>query len=111
MIVIPFIIRMDDNSRSEIIAKFASVTGVDEERAKFYLESSNWNLDVSISPISMSINFCKRHFSYRFFARRLVLPVTTMIMKEMLIKMYRVVTLMRRHPDIKYLPKNQKRNL
>lgn len=38
---------MDDNAKSEVLANFASLTGVDEDRARFYLESSNWNLEVS----------------------------------------------------------------
>lgn len=40
---------MDDNTKSEVLAKFASLTGVDEERAKFYLDSSDWNLELSLT--------------------------------------------------------------
>ena len=38
----------DAASHSELIAQFTSVTGVDAERAKFFLESAAWKLDVSI---------------------------------------------------------------
>ena len=38
----------DATSHSELIAQFTSVTGVDAERAKFFLESAAWKLDVSI---------------------------------------------------------------
>lgn len=30
----------------ELISQFTAITGVDEDRAKFYLESSAWKLDV-----------------------------------------------------------------
>lgn len=40
---------MDDNAKSEVLANFASLTGVDEDRAKFYLESANWNLELSLA--------------------------------------------------------------
>ena len=33
---------------ADLIAKFAGVTGVDAERAEFYLQSSGWMLDVSL---------------------------------------------------------------
>ncbi|EFA05869.1 NSFL1 cofactor p47 [Tribolium castaneum] len=38
---------MSDNP--ELISQFTAITGVDEDRAKFYLESSAWKLDVAIS--------------------------------------------------------------
>ena len=41
---------MADASHSELIARFTSVTGVDTDRAKFYLESSAWQLDVCWFP-------------------------------------------------------------
>lgn len=31
---------------SSLLADFVNITAVDEERAKFYLESSNWQLEV-----------------------------------------------------------------
>ena len=37
----------DAASHSELIAQFTGVTGVDTDRAKFYLEAAGWNLDVS----------------------------------------------------------------
>ncbi|RWS29376.1 NSFL1 cofactor p47-like isoform X2 [Leptotrombidium deliense] len=33
--------------RDAIVAQFCGVTGVDEERATFYLESANWSLDLA----------------------------------------------------------------
>ena len=39
---------MADASHSDLIAQFTGVTGVDAERAKFYLESAAWKLDVSL---------------------------------------------------------------
>lgn len=33
-------------SRDELVSQFADVTGVDAERALFYLESSAWQLEV-----------------------------------------------------------------
>jgi hypothetical protein len=33
--------------RDELLSQFRDVTGIDEERAKFYLESSAWRLEVS----------------------------------------------------------------
>ena len=37
----------DDGAKESQIAEFAGVTGVDTDRAKFFLESSNWQLQVS----------------------------------------------------------------
>lgn len=34
--------------RDEIISQFAGVTGVDDARARFHLESAAWNLEVII---------------------------------------------------------------
>ena len=40
---------MDDAAnQSELIASFTNITGVDADRARFYLESSGWNLDVRL---------------------------------------------------------------
>jgi UBX domain-containing protein 1 len=33
--------------RDELLSQFTDVTGIDAERAKFYLESSAWQLEVS----------------------------------------------------------------
>ena len=38
----------DSASQNELIAQFTGVTGVDTDRAKFFLESEGWNLDVSL---------------------------------------------------------------
>lgn len=37
------------SDHSELIQQFCDVTGVDEERSRFFLESSNWQLDIAIS--------------------------------------------------------------
>lgn len=38
-----------DTSKENILRQFCDVTGADENRSKFFLESSNWQLDVSIT--------------------------------------------------------------
>lgn len=46
---------MSDSEQNNKINDFAGITNVDQERAKFYLESAAWNLDVMIEkkkPIS-----------------------------------------------------------
>lgn len=35
-------------SNDNLLSEFVSITNVDEERAKFYLESSAWQLEVNI---------------------------------------------------------------
>ncbi|KAI0226633.1 NSFL1 cofactor p47 [Lamellibrachia satsuma] len=40
---------MADASHDELIVQFTSVTGADAERAKFYLESAAWSLDVAMA--------------------------------------------------------------
>lgn len=37
---------MSDSDRKELIAQFKDVTGVSDDRAQFYLESTNWTLQV-----------------------------------------------------------------
>lgn len=37
---------MSDSNHNEILSEFRAVTNVAEDRAKFYLESANWNLQV-----------------------------------------------------------------
>lgn len=37
---------MSDSNHDEILSEFTAVTGSNEDRAKFYLESANWNLQV-----------------------------------------------------------------
>ena len=36
----------DSEEKSGLISQFINVSGVSEERAKFYLESASWNLEV-----------------------------------------------------------------
>lgn len=40
---------MSDNTQDqeEMVSQFSDVTGVPADRAKFYLESANWTLQVS----------------------------------------------------------------
>ncbi|XP_069131958.1 NSFL1 cofactor p47-like [Argopecten irradians] len=40
---------MADNVQKEQISKFIQLTGSDSGRAKFYLESSNWNYEVAVA--------------------------------------------------------------
>ncbi|XP_033753346.1 NSFL1 cofactor p47-like [Pecten maximus] len=40
---------MADNVQKEQISKFIQLTGTDSGRAKFYLESSNWNYEVAVA--------------------------------------------------------------
>lgn len=37
---------MSDSEQSNKVNEFAGITNVDAERAKFYLESAAWDLDV-----------------------------------------------------------------
>ena len=37
----------DSEEEKSLISQFVSVSGVTEERARFYLESASWNLEVS----------------------------------------------------------------
>lgn len=39
---------MADNSQREKIEQFTNLTGVEADRAKFYLESSGWNIEVCL---------------------------------------------------------------
>lgn len=38
----------DQNAKTEMINQFKDLTGVPEDRAKFYLESAAWNVEVNI---------------------------------------------------------------
>ena len=41
---------MSDHDKDGLIAQFQSITGIeDAERATFFLEASNWNVDLAIS--------------------------------------------------------------
>jgi len=37
---------MSESEQSNKVNEFASITDIDAERAKFYLESAAWNMDV-----------------------------------------------------------------
>lgn len=37
---------MSDSNQDTILSEFTTVTGVTTDRAKFFLESANWNLQV-----------------------------------------------------------------
>ena len=38
-----------------LVAQFMAITGVDTERATFYLESAEWNLDVRWVSVAIAI--------------------------------------------------------
>jgi len=38
----------DSEEQSGLISRFVNVSGVSEERARFYLESASWNLEVCL---------------------------------------------------------------
>ncbi|KAK3591874.1 hypothetical protein CHS0354_005078 [Potamilus streckersoni] len=40
---------MADRSKEQLIENFMGITGVDEDRAKFYLESAGWKLDLAMA--------------------------------------------------------------
>ena len=40
--------KMADQETNQMISDFSGITGVDEDRAKFYLQSSNWELNVAL---------------------------------------------------------------
>jgi hypothetical protein len=49
--------------KDELLSQFRDVTGIDAERAKFYLESSAWRLEVSTREILIVRNeSCKIDF-------------------------------------------------
>ena len=37
---------MDENQQESLIAEFCGIADVPEQRARFYLESANWELQV-----------------------------------------------------------------
>lgn len=39
---------MADDSHAEVLEEFRAVTGANADRAKFYLESANWNIQVRL---------------------------------------------------------------
>lgn len=39
------------SNQDSLLSEFVTITNVEEERAKFYLESSNWQLEVRRSVI------------------------------------------------------------
>lgn len=52
----------DSDNQDEMLSEFTSVTGIAADRAKFYLESTNWNLQViKINRIVLfyMTDFCK----------------------------------------------------
>lgn len=66
---------MSDSNHNEILSEFRAVTNVAEDRAKFYLESANWNLQVRtiystyIHELSENASQCTKHYSiavYRY---------------------------------------------
>ena len=37
------------DQKESIIQQFVGVTGIDHDRARFYLESASWNLEVTLT--------------------------------------------------------------
>ena len=37
---------MSEINKSDLVYKFTSITGADEDRAQFFLEAAGWNIDV-----------------------------------------------------------------
>lgn len=44
-------------NKEETLRQFCDVTGADENRSRFFLESSNWQLEVSIFFIKFTKQF------------------------------------------------------
>lgn len=61
---------MSEN-REETVRQFCDVTGADETRSKFFLESSNWRLEVSDCYSSVFARFLSRNYSIVLFTRAL----------------------------------------
>jgi len=40
---------MADTNKDEVLAQFQAITGSDSERAQFYLESANWQIDLAMA--------------------------------------------------------------
>lgn len=53
---------MSEN-RDETVQHFCDVTGADEARSKFFLESSNWRLEVRDCFSSVFAQFLSRNYS------------------------------------------------
>lgn len=52
---------MSDTNHDEMLSEFTVVTGVTEERAKFYLESANWNLQVKSKCVMKCASHTQKH--------------------------------------------------
>ena len=46
------------SDKDQQISQFKGITGVDDARARFYLESAAWNLDVMYFFIHFVASFC-----------------------------------------------------
>jgi len=44
--------------REEAVRGFIAVTDVDEERARFFLESAGWDLQVRVTFITFLLKYC-----------------------------------------------------
>lgn len=47
------------SNQQNLLSQFIEITGVDESRAKFYLESSGWDLNVSLTILGTIISRSK----------------------------------------------------
>ncbi len=71
------------SEHADFVVQFRDVTGVDEDRARFYLESSGWKLDVLITNLFL-LHFVNYTLSSSCFIvrslLRLLLPVSLKMM-------------------------------
>lgn len=52
---------MSESEQTNKVNEFAGIANVDTERAKFYLESAAWNMDVMKNEILTSMLFSATH--------------------------------------------------
>lgn len=49
----------------DLIAQFREITGADNERARFYLEASGWQMQVSVFKINSNKKLCQPNDIYK----------------------------------------------
>lgn len=55
---------MSESEQSNKVNEFAGIANVDQERARFYLESAAWNMDVMIIRLLFLLIFFRLGFEY-----------------------------------------------
>lgn len=71
------------SDREELVKQFSDVTGVSEDRAKFYLEAANGELQVSLLRVAItkeSLSF--KNITWNFVSYRLPCPVFTRVITK-----------------------------